>query len=298
MTTFQLVRPLQGIGLPGGAAMGFAEGVRLTPRPDWLSSIAGLSAFDTHEVELCHAALMVTYDYPPPGLAIDELMKLNQQDVAQKQSERLTRAQLSLWLSWPGAYRSPFTATGRIQGDLVLPEQTTWGTPFWGHPKDPTSGPGHEQIERAIALHRSMESIPSGSAVLTALATTWSALHQSDPPVRLLLLWIALESLFGPVDARELSYRLAQRIALFSEVGQQEAREAFEIAKRGYAFRSKVAHGKKLEGGLAVDEIAQAERLLRVCLGRILETEEMVANFSSKKREPFLDGLVFSRGTG
>jgi len=278
--------------------MDFAEGVRLTPRPDWLSSIAGLSGVDTRELEQCHAALTVNYDYPPPGVAIRKLMKLKQPDVARQVSERLTRAHLSLWLSWPRAYRSPFTATGRIQGDLVIPDQTTWGMPFFGHPKDPAAGPGHEQIGRATALHRSMASIQSESAVLTAFATTWSALHQGDPPVRLLLLWIALESLFGPEDARELSFRLAQRIALFSEVGQQEAREVFEIAKRGYTFRSKVAHGKKLEGELAVDEIAQAERLLRVCLGRILETEEMVANFSSKKREPFLDGLVFSRGTG
>ena len=298
MTSFHLVRPLQGVRLPGGVAVDFAEGVRLTPRPDWVSSIVGLSSFDTHEVEQCHASLMITYDYPPPGLGIEELIKLNQRDVAQKHSERLTRAQLSLWLRWPGAYRSPFTATGRIHGDLVLSEQTTWGTPFFGHPKDPAAGPGSEQIGRAMALHRSMESIPSGSAVLTALATTWSALHQSDLPVRLLFLWIALESLFGPEDAREMSYRLAQRIALFSEVGQQEAREAFQIAKRGYSFRSKVAHGKTLEGEAAIDEIGQAERLLRVCLGRILETDGMVANFSSKQREPFLDGLVFTRGNG
>lgn len=61
---------------------------------------------------------------------------------------------------------------------------------------------------------------------------------------RFIDLWIALEALFSPLDAREVTYRLALRIAYFIGGDSQERERIYKSVVKLYALRSKVVHGK------------------------------------------------------
>lgn len=293
MTTYEIVRPIWGVEPPRDG-FPFAGGVHLSRVPEWLSNIAGLGPADERDLQECRAALIVSYEHPPTGLTVEELLKCDRAKARSRPLEDVTQAHLALWISWPRAYRSPFTAEGHVVGSGVIPDTTTWGIPFWGHPSDPASPPSLDRLELAASLHKSMHTLPIGHTVLTALASLWSALHEGALPVRLLLMWIALESLFGPDDAREMSFRLAQRISFFhAPDGGEGARRIFAIAKAGYGFRSKVAHGRLTSDDALLDQARQAEGLVSQSFQRVLKDAEMINNFSSKTREAFLDDLPF-----
>ena len=112
-------------------------------------------------------------------------------------------------------------------------------------------------------------------------------------PVRFALFWIALEALCGPEDAREITYRLSQRLGFFLGASQSEARELFLKAKKAYGFRSKIVHGRWKEDPENTTRMAETEDLLRRSLVRIMENKDLTATFSGKSRERFLDDLVF-----
>jgi hypothetical protein len=67
-------------------------------------------------------------------------------------------------------------------------------------------------------------------------------------------------------------------------------------AKDGYTWRSKAVHGARLK---TVDEStrlrvwAEAERLLRRALVKILLDSDLTSSFASTSRERFLDDLIF-----
>ena len=114
--------------------------------------------------------------------------------------------------------------------------------------------------------------------------------------IRYSLFWIALEALFGPEDAREITYRLSQRVALFLAKDSSEARALFTKARNGYGFRSKIVHGRWKGNAKSQVLMADAERLVRESLVRLLQDDELMKVFCGKKREAFLDDLVFSAG--
>ena len=47
-----------------------------------------------------------------------------------------------------------------------------------------------------------------------------------------LILWLVIESLFGPEDAREITFRLSQRLALFMGTDSEETRALFRKRRR------------------------------------------------------------------
>jgi hypothetical protein len=103
-----------------------------------------------------------------------------------------------------------------------------------------------------------------------------------------------LEAVFGPEDGREITYRLSQRVGFFLGASRVEARQLFDTAKAGYGFRSKIVHGQWKEDLNATKRMAKAEILFRLALVRILQDLALVTTFSTKKRENFLDSLVFN----
>jgi hypothetical protein len=112
-----------------------------------------------------------------------------------------------------------------------------------------------------------------------------------------LLLWVALEGLFGPEDAREVTFRLSQRAAFFHADDRREAQELISIVKTGYSWRSKVVHGmrlSKLPKKNWEQIMSEAEDLLRRSLNRLLNDLQLVQTFEGKTRERYLNDLVFS----
>ena len=111
--------------------------------------------------------------------------------------------------------------------------------------------------------------------------------------IRYSLFWIALEALFGPEDAREITYRLSQRVAFFLGHDRADVKGLFSLTKKGYAYRSKIVHGRWKEDAGSESQMAEAEDLVRRSLVRVLEDQELIKTFSGKTRESFLDDLVF-----
>ena len=112
--------------------------------------------------------------------------------------------------------------------------------------------------------------------------------------VRYLLCWVGIESLVGPNDARELSFRLAQWIGFFLGKDRQDAKTVFETAKAGYILRSKLAHGRWKYDKKTTDLMLQSEGLFRESLLRILSDAALLTAFSGDEREKYLDSLAYS----
>jgi hypothetical protein len=133
---------------------------------------------------------------------------------------------------------------------------------------------------------------------LRAASALWTGLRAEDE-VRYLLVWVALEALFGPKDGHEVTHRVAERIALFLSPRLGARRELYAQAKQDHGLRSAVVHGR----GLARRHRAQpgvneenSERFIRASLLKILSDPGMTSTFSSEaKREDYLDGLVLGR---
>jgi hypothetical protein len=68
------------------------------------------------------------------------------------------------------------------------------------------------------------------------------------------------------------------------------------MAKRGYAFRSRIVHGNWKKDPEADDRMFEAERFVRQSLLRILRDTDLIQSFSSRARETYLDDLVFTGG--
>ena len=115
-------------------------------------------------------------------------------------------------------------------------------------------------------------------------------------PIRYALFWIGLEALFGPEDAREITYRLSQRVAFFLSENRKETKQLFATAKKGYGFRSKIVHGRWKEDKNSEQLMAETESMVRRSLVRILRDPEFTKTFSERGRERFLDDLVFNNG--
>lgn len=132
--------------------------------------------------------------------------------------------------------------------------------------------------------------------VRTACNALGMALTQLDWPLRYLSLWLVLESLFGPEDARETSFRLCQRMALFLSPRGPEAVSLFKRLKESYGWRSKTVHGmrlQKLDDDKSLELLEFLESWVHQALRKILANEQMLAKFDTNVREEYLDQIAF-----
>ena len=65
------------------------------------------------------------------------------------------------------------------------------------------------------------------------------------------------------------------------------------LFQNGYAFRSKVVHGRSFTTSGGTKRMAEAESFVRLALTRILPDGDLQRIFSGSERERFLDDLVF-----
>jgi hypothetical protein len=65
------------------------------------------------------------------------------------------------------------------------------------------------------------------------------------------------------------------------------------MAKSGYAFRSKIVHGRWADEPEGTARMAEAEVLVRRSLMRVIETDDLRSTFAGRRREGFLDDLAW-----
>ncbi|HEX7425413.1 MAG TPA: hypothetical protein VF311_16215 [Terriglobales bacterium] len=211
--------------------------------------------------------------------------------------EEAVLANFALWISRPSpaGFRLLFHAPDG-DGDPAI-QQIVRCSPLLCHSQDVAARITADDVGRAAAFHRSLVAVSRDTAVWTAVRAAWAGLEMNNESIRYILFWIALEALFGPDDAREMTYRLAQRVAFFLGDDRSGVRRIFEAAKRGYGLRSKIVHGHWSEDSESEKRMAEAEDFVRRTLVRIITDVKLTDAFASKAREKFLDDLVFGDGT-
>ncbi|MBI3455496.1 MAG: hypothetical protein HY002_06895 [Candidatus Rokubacteria bacterium] len=217
-------------------------------------------------------------------------------------SDRLMVANLAVWLVQP-------KTTLRF-GDVLHVGQRAdgaWRIRSLLHP-----APFRPEVDRAgtptltgdhLAEVRVLNGIIGGltrhGPLWTALRSLWGALTEGWFHNRYMLLWIAMEALFGPKGRSEITRRLARNLSLFMAANAQEQTTLWAAARQDYDQRSGIAHGEigRVQRTEWVELILRAEDWLRPALVRILRDRDLRETFSDQThRQVFFANLANAAG--
>ncbi|MDO8472765.1 MAG: HEPN domain-containing protein [Dehalococcoidia bacterium] len=161
---------------------------------------------------------------------------------------------------------TPCVAFTRVSTSSWLNSGTSWESSpaHWG---------ANATIRRSeepelIRLFARLTASPNASRVELALGRWNSAGDRSTEADRLIDHWVALESLFGPRDKQELSFRMPLRIAAFLGADGPERQRIFNEMRDSYDLRSKIVHGS--DGKSKKTTLSQSLTLVRSYLKRAL----------------------------
>ena len=211
--------------------------------------------------------------------------------------EALSLADAALWLAKPAPIGFRRLVVAHYSSDTWRRVHFGWTNPLCCHNLDSDNEYKRSDLQIAKELNRALLNVGRQETLWIAARTIWLALVSREWPIRYLLLWTALETLFGPEDGREITYRIAQRLAFFISANRDEARKQFQMCRKGYEWRCRVVHGmrlRKLKSEESEGRMHEAESMIRTSMQRILLDKLLIKHFNGKDRERFLDDLVFS----
>ncbi len=162
-----------------------------------------------------------------------------------------------------------------------------------------------EEFERSVAFYRQFDTvIPkapqnenrlSGLTHDSRLARTLyflqAARNTNDLLVKIAFYCMCLESLFS-TDREGITYRVAERTALFIGSDGAERRRVLEDVTKLYGTRSKVVHGDLVRRSHLpelIDRVKRGDGYLRACLTKILGAPAMLELFSKKPNEAIIE---------
>ena len=154
-----------------------------------------------------------------------------------------------------------------------------------------------ENISDASIIFETIMTINRDGSLWSAIRMLIIALDQHIWEIRYLLLWVAIEALFGTENTQETTYRLSQRAAFFVEDTNENRKTKFTQIKKAYGIRSQTVHGlrlSKLTPVRSTENMNCTEAMIRHSMIKILTSGELINIFNTKKREEYLDALVFS----
>ena len=246
---------------------------------------------DSEGIRHCLAVEYETNE--PPGFLENRPHEWSAHDEAQQQARS---AHMALWLIRPTPLTFTTVAIAERKGqELNTCAVTTYGPTFTlgtSASKDYNA----EDLNAASLAFKALMRASMQGPVRTAGLVITKLLCDSTWEFRFLLMWLAMESLFGPEDSRETSFRLSQRVALFLESDPIRSNELFRKVKDSYSWRSKIVHGfrlAKLNDEKLLGLLLEMEDVLRRGMLTILNSEERLAIFDGPSRESYLDGLAF-----
>lgn len=297
MPQFHTVIPIHNVELDPATSCEFSGGLLLAALPAWIRGqkmLDRLSVIDREAVKQATHAFVLSYTADALGSPDPDWEGTDQKSIQETKYEIGVMANLALWLTRPSPVCFAVVLHAPQFGSQPIIQQTQRHSELLCHPSDAEARITGADLPFAAKLHKGLLEVTRDTALWTAVRSAWSGLQMNNETIRCLLFWVALEALFGPEDGREITYRLSQRVAFFLSANRVEARHLFETAKAGYSFRSKIVHGQWKEDLNATKRMAEAESLFRLALVRILQDQALVTTFSTKKRENFLDSLVFN----
>jgi hypothetical protein len=294
MRRWKTVVPMIHLRVPEDEPFQFAPETWFDRIPDWLKAdilIKRLSARDQEIFSQCTHCLIYEYEAEALGSEDPQWTGQKPRSIQKSKSELSYLANLALWLQKPSPTRFNVVFHNPEFSGTFCIQQTEHPSGFLCHPEDFRNRITALDLKPASELYSMLTAIPRNTAPWTALRALTAALETNAEEIRYLLLWVALEALFG-ADA-EITYRISQRLALFLAKSQNEARELFEQAKRGYGLRCRVAHGSWEQNDKTTALTAITETLARRSFIQMLESQDTLKPFLDKQREPFLNDLAF-----
>lgn len=281
----------------------FSDDISLQLLPDWITSDNDLDllrprlrqAIKDKKAEYC---LLVEYQADALGMPDPSYIGPEARSIQDAALAKIYVVMLSLWLARPtGVHYREIAHCERNGGDWLV-RQIADHFRFWPLPEYSYNQISAEDADRAKRLFDVLFNAPQKGPVWAAVSSLGLALTQKEWILRYLLFWLALEALFGPDDAREITFRISQRIAFFLTRGEKSRHEMFDDMKESYKWRSKIVHGvriSKLKSELSAILITNLEDTARRALLTILEDNALAKIFTGKGRERYLDDLVFER---
>lgn len=208
-------------------------------------------------------------------------------------------ANIGMWLARPSAIGFEFymhLSAEEIGGVSVRQSGTFFA--LRTHPDYDGATVSRADVEKAREMAAALATMPRPGVLATAARMMWFALTEDQWDSRFLLLWIAIEALFGPEDnfAKRVSAEIPRRVARFFGKDRKEEIEAYQIVEDNYDWRSRVVHGQRVDGltePKSRDLVRHAEGIARTAFRRFLKTPELIATFSDPaRREAHLDALA------
>lgn len=300
MLSFHTVIPIHNVDLDPEGQWEFSDGFVLAALPAWVRKqpmLENLSRGDREALVDATHGFIVTNEAAALGDPEPDWKGPDPKSIQETKYEHAVLANFALWPSRPCPVHFIIVLHARqFDSEPTVQQTVRCSSRLLCHPRDKEGRITAENLALAARLHGSLLAITRDTALWTAVRATWAGLQMNIETIRYVLFWIALEAMFGPEDAREITYRLSQRVAFFLSKDRNEAKQLFATTKNGYGFRSKIVHGRWKEDRNSEQHMAEAESVVRRSLVRILEDPELTKTFSERRRESFLDDLVFKNG--
>ena len=261
----------------------FGHGLRLSTPPAWLTNefLGALSDRDRDEIRQSNLVLTVEHekDDHAAGTWLFHILEL------------------AIWLITPGA----FGVTHLCHVETANGNNAAWrGFRKLSRPasqSDDTNNPiTPNLLKEATPVFERLADVSRNSSTEFAARTLILMLRISEREFRYVLLWFALEALFGPENSGEISHQLAERIAKLMGDDADSAYNLYRKVKKSYTLRSKIVHGMRIDTkkGLPLAELQMLEGLVRKAMVRILTNDELYRTFGCASREEYLRRLPFS----
>ena len=272
-----------------------ADGVIFAPVPDWVKEskeiLEGLRKEEREEIRI-YTKFCLLREYTADGLGPEQENSL----------QSIWLANLALWIAKPSSIGFNFVIHIEQFGDKwVLPHWVSFSRliPHGNYEENKLS---RSDLELAREIHSGLVALPEKKkdrdcSVWIAVSALWMAVTQRNWTLRYMMLWIALEALFGPSDKREITFRLSQRVAFFLfPDDKKKAKDCSKSVRTNYGLRSTMVHGGSPSGPWeqTSQNLYDTEEFIRMALVRVLKSSKLIDVFNGKNaREQYLDELPY-----
>ena len=231
------------LGLDFGLSEPFdlGNGVALSPRPDWLASVSITKNLGwlQREVVLGQTRYALRVDYDAASLGDpDPSWEGEARSIQDTSAERLYLANVALWLARPSPAAFGLVVHAEKRDAEWLHRQSYSFDSVKVHENDQRNRLSKYDLALARSLNLALVGLPRDGAPWASARVLWKTLTEDWWEGRYLLLWVALEALFGPLSPGETTYRLSQNLAFFLASNTGEAQATFRAAKEGRSLGS------------------------------------------------------------
>ena len=245
--------------------------------PDWMRQSKVIPEFGKAEVEDIQAARLALWTESGSATRSD----------LQSRGDSLRLANLALWIANPTHLSFEFvlesegpSGTRSTCGPIRVQPLLTWEA-------SNASSLSLLDMRKARSINMAIGQVPKSSPLWTGIRVSWAALTQAQElwDTRFLLLWVAIEALFGVEDRKKnITERRKARLAKFLAATENKGLcELKKMTDTSYGWRNKIAHGRivNMEDSESIEVMRQTEWMLRNSLGGVLADESLIKTFAA-----------------